>query len=81
MPRGRSRALKVVSVGRFDDSEGLRQLAFDNGNTVQDVLTKAGITLQDNEEVRDINNNVLDLDKKVRNGMSLVVTGNYKSGN
>ena len=72
---------KIIKVGRFDDSNGLKEIVFDNGETVSDILRKADITLASGEEVENMSGIVQPLDKKVRNGMSLVVTGNFKSGN
>ena len=73
-----ARRYKVVKVGRFDSP--LQEVAFDNGNVVEDALTKAGITLETGEEVNDLNGNSIPLTKKLRDGMTLIITGNYKSG-
>lgn len=78
MARTRRTTYKVVEVGRFDDSE-LKRVVFNNGNTVQDVLDKAGITLQNGEEVNNLNGTTQTLTKKVKNGDTLIVTGNVKS--
>ena len=80
MARSRTptRRFKVVKIGRFDDD--LREIAFDNGNNVQDVLTKAGITLSDGEEVNNLNGVSVELTTKVRNGQTFIITGSYKSG-
>lgn len=78
--RKAKRAFKIVKVGRFDSPEGLKDVVFDDGENVKQVLDKAQITLSDGEEVNDLNGNTIDLDAKVRDGMSLVITGNFKSG-
>ena len=69
---------KIVNVGRFDSE--LRPFALDDGDTVGQVLDKAGITLAPGEEVNNLNGETLSLNDKVKAGDSLIIVGNYKSG-
>jgi len=75
------RKYKIVKIGRFDDNEGLKEIPFDNGNTVGQCLDKAGYTLHDGEEVNDINGKTLSLNDKVKHNQELIIAGNFKSGN
>ena len=72
---------KVAHVGRFDDSEGLKDVVFDDGETVGDILRKANISLSSGEEVNNLDGEKVSLDSKIKNGDSLVITSNSKSGN
>ena len=79
MPRKTTKKkFKVIKVGRFDSE--LKEFAFSNGETVSDVLSKAGITLSTGEEVNSISGNTLSLDSKVKAGDSLIIVQNFKSG-
>jgi len=81
--RRTTRGYMAVKVCRFDDSEGFREVVFHkNGVTVQEVLSKAGITLYDGEVVNDYKTaRELKTSGKVKNGQQLVISGNVKSGN
>jgi hypothetical protein len=80
-PRARKQKYKIVKVGRFDDSDGLKDVVFDNGNTVGECLRKAGYELNTGEEVNDLNGKTLKMDSKVKHGQSLIISGSFKSGN
>lgn len=70
---------KVVKVGRFN--EELKEYAFDDGETVSQVLNKAGVTLATGEEVNNLNGDTMNLNDKIQAGSSLIIVGNFKSGN
>ena len=72
---------KSVKIARFDDSNGLKEIVFNNGETISDILGKADITLASGEVVENMSGTEQPLDKKVKNGQSLVVVGHFKSGN
>ena len=70
---------KKVTIGRFDSE--LKEYAFDDGETVSQALGKAGITLGSGESVNDLNGDERGLNDKIKPGQTLVVVGNFKSGN
>jgi len=70
---------KKVTIGRFDQE--LKEYAFDDGETVSQALDKAGINLGSGESVNDINGNEIDPKDKIRPGQTLIVVGNFRSGN
>lgn len=76
--RSRRTTYKVVKIGRL--GEDLQEYAFDNGHTIQDVLNTAGISLYDGEEITNLNGTAVALDSKARNGQTLIISGNHKSG-
>ena len=72
------RRFKEFKVGRFDDE--FKSIIIDDGDTISSVLSKAGITLSEGEEVNSMNGLTLALTKKVKDGDRLVIVGAYKSG-
>lgn len=75
-----ARAMFRVSVGRFDEEP--RSVTVGNGETVSQMLSKAGITLSTGERVkRDTDAQEVDMNSAVEEGVEYFITSSYKSGN
>jgi len=70
------RILKA-EVGRFDAE--LHTIAFNDGDSVKDVLVKAGYDLSEGESVNDDKGNDVVLTAKAK-ATTYLITGNYTNG-
>lgn len=69
----------TVSVGRVTDDE-MKTIPYDNGQTVRDILDKAGLDLADSESVKLNDGTVVDLDVRVTDGERYFVSTQMKAG-
>lgn len=67
-----------AEVGRFDGE--LKTVAFNDGDTVQAVLSKAGYDLSTGESLTDDRGDDVALSDKAK-ATTYLITGNYKNGN
>jgi len=76
--RTRSRTkIKKAEIGRFDGE--LKTVGFKTGDTVQDLLDKAGLYLSSGEEVNDERGNTVEPTDKAKE-TSYFIVGNVKNG-
>ena len=71
-----TRTLKA-EIGRFDSD--LKKVVFNEGDTVNTLLDKAGISLSSGEEINDDRGNSIN-PSDVAKEMEYIITGNYKNG-
>lgn len=69
---------KIAQIGRFDGV--LQSVAFHEGDKISSLLTKAGLTLAQGEEVNDECGNAISVNEDAEEE-SYVITANYKNGN
>lgn len=69
----------TVQVGRLSDEE-MKTVAYDNGQTVNDILEKSGIELSDSESVKLQDGTVVALTDRVSDGQRYFITSNMKAG-
>ena len=67
-----------ADVGRFDGE--FKTIAFNEGNKVEVVLSKAGIELHEGECVNSDNGDEVSLSDTAINGETYNIVGNYKQG-
>jgi len=68
---------KKCEVGRFDGE--YKNIHFNTGDTVQAVMTKAGFSISDGEEINDDAGNTVSLGERAKE-TTYHVTGNFKNG-
>lgn len=73
-----SAAYLTAEIGRFDQE--LKKVPFRAGDTIGQLLDKAGITLHEGENVSDMNGNSVTLNDQARNKEEYFIVGTYKSG-
>lgn len=66
------------NVGRFDGE--LKIIAFNNGDSINSVLNKAGIELHEGESVNNENGDEVITSDNAVNGETYYIVGNYKQG-
>ncbi len=75
MPR--AAAIKKAEIGRFDSE--LKSVGFRTGDTVQQLLDKAGVSLSSGEEINDASGKVVNTSDKAK-ATQYYIVGNYKNG-
>lgn len=75
--RSRTTRIKKAVIGRFDGE--LKTIAFIEGDTINDLLHKAGITKGSGEVVNDDRGNEVSLSDKAKE-TTYHLTGNYSNG-
>lgn len=75
--RSRTRVFKKAEVGRFDGE--YKTVAFKDGDTVSQLLDKAGIDMHSGEEINDDRGNTVKPTDKAKE-QTYHITGNYKNG-
>jgi hypothetical protein len=68
-----------ADVGRFDGE--YKTIAFNDGDTITTLLTKANITLGSGEAVNNDSGEDVSLSDVAVNGETYSIVGNYKQGN
>lgn len=68
-----------ADVGRFDGE--LKTIAFNEGDSVNIVLGKAGITIHEGENVNNESGDEINISDNAVNGETYYIVGNYKQGN
>ena len=68
-----------AEVGRFDGT--YQVVAFNEGDNVSILLTKAGITLSEGEAVNNDSGEVINVNSVAVDGETYSIVGNYKQGN
>ena len=77
--KSKSTGFLTAKIGRVD--EELKEVAFTKGQSVQELLDKADISLSTGESVNDRNADEVELDEEAKTGMTYVVISSYKNGN
>lgn len=67
-----------ASVGRFDGE--IKVVAFNEGDPVEALLTKAGLTLGDGEQINDEEGNEVSPSSPATADETYYIVGNYKQG-
>lgn len=67
-----------AKIGRFDGE--LKEFAFEDGDTVQSLLTKANLTIGTGEGVNDDDGENVELTANAVDGETYYIVGNYKQG-
>lgn len=70
----------TVQIGRVSDEE-MKTVAFDNGQTVQDILDKADLNLESSESVKLNDGTPVALGDRVSDNARYFITANMKAGN
>lgn len=79
-PRGRprrTRVFKKASIGRFNGE--YKDVAFKEGDLVNDLLSRASISLHSGDEINDDMGNVINANDKAKE-TTYHITGNLKNG-
>ena len=71
--------MNKAEIGRFDGE--YKKIAFNDGDKVSTLLTKAGMTLSDGETINDEDAEVVNVTDEAQDGEIYSVVGNYKQGN
>lgn len=67
-----------AKVGRFDGE--IKEYAFNDGDTINDLLTKADLTLGSGEGVNDDDGEKVEVTSAAIDGETYYVVGEYKQG-
>lgn len=67
-----------ADVGRFDGE--IKTVAFNEGNTVQELLEKAGISLGSGESINNSSGDEVSPTETAENEETYYIVGNYKQG-
>lgn len=70
---------KTAQIGRFDSA--LATVGFVDGDTVQVLVDKAGLTLASSDTINNESGDDISLTDKAKNGEKYFVCQNYKQGN
>lgn len=77
-PRARATPRKTAQIGRFDGE--LKTIGFTEGDTIQVLLSKAGINIHSGEEINDRRGNTKKVEDKAVGDEIYYLTGNYHNG-
>lgn len=67
-----------ASIGRFDGE--LKTIAFTDGDTIQTLLNKAGLSLGQGEGINNDDGENVAVSEKAEEGETYYIVGNYKQG-
>lgn len=70
-------SFQKAEIGRIDN---VRSIVFSEGETINTLLTRAGLTLSRDEVVTDLRGDLVENNELAEGGETYVVTQNYKSG-
>ena len=66
-----------AEIGRIE--EPLKSVGFTDGETISNLLTKAGLTLSGNERVRNESGDMVEVNELAESGETYFVVPNYKN--
>ena len=67
-----------ASIGRFDGQ--IKVIAFNDGDSVESLLDKAGLSLGSGEGIKNENDTTISLSANAVNGETYYIVGNFKQG-
>jgi len=70
---------KKAEIGYFDGE--LKSIGFNDGDSIQTLLTKANISFGEGQSINDDEGNEVAVSAQAQDGMTYYIVGNYKQGN
>ena len=70
---------KKAEIGYFDGE--LKIIPFNEGDNVQTLITKSGLSFGDGQSINDDDGNEVERTDQAEEGKTYYIVGNYKQGN